>query len=72
MNAGDRYRGRKIYHLASAIREDGGVKALCFKGDRPINLGIALWTITPKFVTCAKCRKLMAEKKRMTAQGGGT
>ena len=54
----DPYRDRKVYHLAKLFGKNG-VSALCYKQPRAICLRLALWTITPRQVTCRKCRKLM-------------
>lgn len=53
------YHDIPIVHMAHRMSNKGDVKALCFKRNQAINLGIASWTITPKWVTCKKCKKLM-------------
>lgn len=60
MSRDDPYHDRKRSHMAEKIRSDGAVKALCFQGNKPINLRVALWTMKPEQVTCEKCRKLIA------------
>jgi len=59
----DPYYDDKIYHMASHIRSDGHVSALCFKRPRAINLGQALWTTEKDNVTCKKCLRIL---KRQT------
>ena len=58
----DPYHDQKTYHMADVVRKDGAVSALCFKKPRAINLDVALWTIRPEAVTCAKCLRLLAKE----------
>ena len=62
MSRDDPYHDRKVYHFARQWRADGAVSALCYKRPRPINLRIALWTITVKAVTCPRCLKMIRER----------
>jgi len=57
----DPYRDQKKYHFAAFWSRDGGVSALCFKSQRPINLKVALWTYRKNAVTCAACLRKMRE-----------
>lgn len=54
----------RIYHLASKMRADGAVSAMCFKTPRAIDMSRATWTTDRKAVTCPKCiaivQRLMA------------
>ena len=49
----------KVVHMAHQIRGDGAVKALCFRGNRPINLRLASWTNRAEAVTCKKCARIL-------------
>ena len=57
----DPYHDQKKYHMADRFSTDGKVSALCFAKPRAINLKVALWTIRPAAVTCAKCLRLLAK-----------
>ncbi len=50
---------KKVTHMAASVRDDGAVSALCFNGQRPIDLTKATWTIREEAVTCPRCRKAM-------------
>ena len=50
----------KKYHMASKIRPDGAVSALCFDEPRAIDLRRASWTWVAENVTCAACKVAMA------------
>ena len=49
----------KVVHMAHQIRGDGAVKALCFRGNRPINMRVASWTNRAEAVTCKKCTRIL-------------
>lgn len=53
----------RIVHKAAKINDRGGVSALCFAKPRSINLKAASWTLQNSFVTCIKCRELLALDK---------
>lgn len=63
----DPYRDDPKYHMADKWGPGGTVSALCFKRPRPIDLKVALWTITPEQVTCKKCLRLL---KARAGSGG--
>lgn len=51
----------RAYHLATKIRADGGVSALCYDPPRKIDLTRAAWTLRPQAVTRRKCLRLLQE-----------
>lgn len=55
----DPYHDRKKYHMADKWDLTGQVSALCFAKPRAIDLTVALWTMRPEAVTCAKCLRLL-------------
>lgn len=57
----DTYSRPKICHKAKQVRSDGGVPPLCAVKPRKINLKVATWTTTDRFVTCKKCLRKLTE-----------
>lgn len=59
----DPYYDIKVYHFAAKFNAEGGVSALCYQRPRRINLAKGQsWTITPRFVTCPRCRRALRER----------
>lgn len=52
----------RTIHMASKIRADGAVSALCFSKPRAIDLNRASWTQIKDVVTCSRCLKLIKEQ----------
>lgn len=50
---------RRTVHMGAKIAEDGSVSALCYRVPHPIDMKIATWTLTARFVTCGKCRSAL-------------
>jgi len=58
----DPYYDHKVYHFAALFSSNGDVSASCYARPRRINLARGQsWTITERFVTCPRCRKLLPE-----------
>lgn len=51
----------KIIHMAKAVKQFGGITAICFKRPRAISLSKASWTFRWEAVTCEECKKLLSE-----------
>jgi hypothetical protein len=51
----------KPIHMLKLVSHDGDVSPLCAKTPRKIDLRLATWTIRKEAVTCAKCRRALAE-----------
>ena len=54
----------KICHKAKKVYLDWGVSPLCAVKPRKINLKVATWTLTDRFVTCKKCLRKLTENIR--------
>lgn len=52
---------QKIVHKARGVNARGDVSAMCFTRDRPIKN--ATWTLSDRFVTCAKCKAAASTPK---------
>ncbi|KKL91160.1 hypothetical protein LCGC14_1897460 [marine sediment metagenome] len=52
----------KICHKAKKVCSGGGVSPLCAVKPRRINLKVATWTLTNRFVTCKKCLRKLTEQ----------
>src|SRR5260221_488820 len=65
-----RYPHEKVRHFAGKINEAGQVSALCFDPPRPIRLAVASWVLKAEYVTCKKCKKLIAETDKIGRSDG--
>lgn len=54
---------RDVTHLATLIRADGDVSALCFKKPQAINLKRSRWTLAEAQVTCRACLDAIEARK---------
>ena len=59
----------KLYHMASRVNEQGGVSALCYTQKRSIDLRRASWVLRPEWVTCPRCKRLLAHIADIGARG---
>lgn len=54
-----RTKSRRPVHKANQVRADGAMSPLCAPEPRPIDMTVEAWTLTDRFVTCAKCKEII-------------